>query len=149
MPYIRCCHQILFFVNWWHDVGFIDVIGQSKGRILMTILSTSYNVQHLCFFPFLFFISYAPIRTSIWYSFGDIKNIPSFFTEKTRMEIMYHMSSSSLESGWRRKSTEIPMNWSHFCSKHRPQTRGNFTTFSPVYNFHFKICIYQRLIGEW
>ena len=92
------------------------------------------------FFSYSFFISYAPIRTSIWYSFGDIKNIPSFFTEKTRMEIMYHMSSSSLESGWRRKSTEIPMNWSHFCSKHRPHTRDNFTTCSPVYNFHFKIC---------
>ena len=78
-------------------------------------------------------------RTSVWYSFDDIKNIPAFFTEKTRMEIMYHMSSSSLEFGWRRKSTEIPMNWSPFCSKHRPQTRSNFTTCSPVYNFHFKV----------
>ena len=51
-------HWILFFVNWPHDVGFIDVIEQSKGRILMTILSTSYNVQHLCFFPILFFFHF-------------------------------------------------------------------------------------------
>ena len=97
-----------------------------------------------------FFISFHMLQSEHLYDIVlVISKIFPLFYWKTRMEIMYQMSSSSLEFGWRRKSTKIPMNWSHFYSKHRPQTRGNFTTFSPVYNFHFKICIYQRLIGEW
>ena len=55
-------HWILFFVNWPHDVGFIDVIEQSKGRILMTILSTSFKRHRHEFFGFFLKMFFGTIR---------------------------------------------------------------------------------------
>ena len=61
-------HWILFFVNWPHDVGFIDVIEQSKGRILMTILSTSFKRHRHEFFVFFF-------ENVLWHNQNSLQKI--------------------------------------------------------------------------
>ena len=96
------------------------------------------------FFPILFFfISYAAIREHLYdIVLMILKIFLLFLLKKQEYKLWSYIIwvvVASLEFGWRRKSTEIPMNWSPFCSKHRPQTRSNFTTCSPVYNFHFKV----------